>query len=988
MKFGVPRHMKGVRPEAWEAAREAARRSGMSVGEWLDNAINDSTRDDGFEPPRHGRVPEEEPEERPTRARRPRPPEDEDHYREPEPRPRARQPEDEDHYQQPEPRPRARLPEEEDHYQQPEPRPRRRPDEGRRYSGYEDDPAPPPPPSLRRRKYSDYDDRHRPAPDESLIEVNERLDALSRQLEDQQRHLPAGLAEVSDRLDGLRHELDDQRRRAPQEGIAEINDRLDWLSRQLDLIAQANSDAAQQVASAPEDAGPHHLVDAITRLDQRLDQLIEEGRTATTFIEERVNAVDRAVADLTRERPAPPLPNPASPLDQALVEIAERQRALDQAGGAPPSYGSRADLLPRAPTQGLSGLERQLRHITERVETLHPDSLERAVETLRNDLAEIGLMLKEAMPRRAIEALETEVRTLAQRVDSKRHAVGDNPSLTSIEHGLAEVRDALRTLAPAESLVGLDDAVRSLTQRIEQSSVTTQDPVAIEQLEGAIVGLRGVVSHVASNEALAKLSEDVRSLTGKVDQMAHSAGNADMFSTIEHRIAEIADALQSRTHGGADARALEEVVHGLNDKLERLQMSRGDHAAVGHLEDRIVKLVEKLDASDARLNHLEAIERGLAELLIHLEHQRVPQVGRIGGDEEPAVGSLKQDISRTQDSLEAVHGTLGHVVDRLAQIETNLRQPASPALPPSPASLFPSAATGPAASALNAALGMPQAATISPAASARPKLQPATPPVARPAAAKTEPSGPPTQANPAPIAVEDRHPIDPSLPPDHPLEPGAVRGRSTPSERIAASEAALAGAKPPVIPDPGGKSNFIAAARRAAQAALTSEPAKADKHTAAAAVASAGPGISERMKKHLRPLLVGHSGGDRGAGLPAPDQPARLIRGTDRGQPAGAALDAAGGTAARRSPDAARCSSPSFSAGTGPASGTAGPPVGIASGWDCARVLGSHQQPALSGPAAAPGGSGSAPAACCRPTDARSYRVGPSARAGKPTATG
>ena len=66
---------------------------------------------------------------------------------------------------------------------------------------------------------------------------NERLDALSRQLEDQQRHLPAGLAEVSDRLDGLRHELDDQRRRAPQEGIAEINERLDWLSRQLDLIA-------------------------------------------------------------------------------------------------------------------------------------------------------------------------------------------------------------------------------------------------------------------------------------------------------------------------------------------------------------------------------------------------------------------------------------------------------------------------------------------------------------------------------------------------------------------------------------------------------------------------------------------------------------------------------------------------------------------------------------------------------------------------------
>ena len=51
-------------------------------------------------------------------------------------------------------------------------------------------------------------------------------------------------------------------------------------------------------------------------------------------------------------------------------------------------------------------------------------------------------------------------------------------------------------------------------------------------------------------------------------------------------------------------------------------MSRGDSVAFGHLEDRIVKLVEKLDASDSRLGHLEAIERGLADLLVHIEDMR------------------------------------------------------------------------------------------------------------------------------------------------------------------------------------------------------------------------------------------------------------------------------------------------------------------------------------------------------------------------------
>jgi hypothetical protein len=89
------------------------------------------------------------------------------------------------------------------------------------------------------------------------------------------------------------------------------------------------------------------LAEAISRLDQRLDQLIVEGRSATSEIEERVSAVDRAVAML-RESPRPAVAEPASPqpvvvnptsphpavaeptspLDQALIEIAARQRAL------------------------------------------------------------------------------------------------------------------------------------------------------------------------------------------------------------------------------------------------------------------------------------------------------------------------------------------------------------------------------------------------------------------------------------------------------------------------------------------------------------------------------------------------------------------------------------------------------------------------------------------------------------------------------------
>ena len=124
-----------------------------------------------------------------------------------------------------------------------------------------------------------------------------------------------------------------------------------------------------------------------------------------------------------------------------------------------------------------------------------------AVNTLRNDLAEIGLTLQEAMPRKAVEALEGEVRKLADRIDHIRNAGADAASLTGIERGLAEARDALRALTPAENLVGADHAVQKLSNKLDLLASSAQDPGILRQLGAAIIAMRGMVSHVASNDA-------------------------------------------------------------------------------------------------------------------------------------------------------------------------------------------------------------------------------------------------------------------------------------------------------------------------------------------------------------------------------------------------------------------------------------------------------------------------------------------------------
>jgi localization factor PodJL len=110
-----------------------------------------------------------------------------------------------------------------------------------------------------------------------------------------------------------------------------------------------------------------------------------------------------------------------------------------------------------------------------------------------------------------------------------------------------------------------------------------------------------------------------------------------------------------------------------------------------------------------------------------------------------------------------------------------------------------------------------------------------------------------------------RTPIEPGLPPDHPLEPGTrPTGRTaSPSERIAASESAISEI-PAASPKSGEKvstSSFIAAARRAAQAAAAAQPADGKTGRGAAKKAPAGDKAKEgsTITSKIRSLLVAAS---------------------------------------------------------------------------------------------------------------------------------
>jgi localization factor PodJL len=637
----------------------------------------------------------------------------------------------------------------------------------------------------------------------------------------------------------------DQRPMLPSQetqDVVDIHQRLDSITRQIEQISRPapRNDAPRSDGARSEPGVAGQLNDAISRLDARLSQISNPAPAKQAQLQDslrQAEMVERAAAQVYRA--SPPL-SPAS-LDFAIAEIAARQGELDNTSPRPMLPRSAPPMAPAMPAgPDFSTLERHLFKITSQIEALQrPDGIEQSIAAFRGELTEIRQAITEAMPRQAIESIENEIRSLSRRIDDTRQSGIDGHALAGIERALGEIREVLRSLTPAEQLAGYDEAIRNLGTKLDLILRAGDDPSTIRQLEGAIAALRSIVSNVASNDALARLSDDVHALSSKVDQLTRSEGHGDSFAILEQRIAALTSTLESRERPavGESSEHIESALRALSDRLDRMPVGNDSASAFAHLEQRVSYLLERLEAStDHGAGNIGRVEDGLQDILRRLETQHASFAALAESSRsavQPADGGLidivKRELSdirfsqsetgrHTQDSLEAVHNTLGHVVDRLAMIEGDLRAVRSapvapqPETPPVPQPAPPSVTMPP----------QPKPELPNPAAAegyftAAPRdFQAAQTPLPAVAAVASRAISEILEPHTAP----PRAAREPDLPPDHPLEPGTrPAGRvASPSERIAASESAIseiaASTREQVS-----TSSFIAAARRAAQAA-------------------------------------------------------------------------------------------------------------------------------------------------------------------------
>jgi localization factor PodJL len=601
----------------------------------------------------------------------------------------------------------------------------------------------------------------------------------------------------------------------------------EWLNTVILQQAGDQEIKSQPHAAEPSDERADDFSKVQLRLDdltRRIDHVAHKGPAAyapkrdrydTDQITDQAERLDHRFYNSARHRPEPASQGAQLPpmLDRAVAEFTSRQHTLN--GEA---------IFVRAPdaTSTLGGLEEQLRRITEQIETLKQPGIEEAIRTVRAELGDIGRALNEALPRHAIETLEMQIQVLAQRIAEGREAGVDGSALAGIENGLAEVRDALHDLMPAENLVGYNEAIAALTQKIDLI-VADRNPATMQQLERSLTTLREMSAHVASNDTVSRLSAQVQTLAEKIDRLAVGPRSEVKLDNLATRIDALTRALAERAQlDTATPQRLEALIRTLSEKIEQLQKSGAGNIAADQLENRIVNLMARIDASDSRLDKLDAIERGLADLLVNIEELRANRKSQALRAEEPGIDSLTQDIAYARKSLDAVHRRLGDLFDRFAIIEKRIHsgeteKPATPKSETLPGDNFQFARP--------AYLELAELANVADAPVEKDAAQ-ETPfpvnPVLPDAAPLPIPATLPVLnriESPAPVAIE--------LSPDQPLEPGSGPPRRAipPSVRIAASEAALGGVRPAAGAS-ASKASFIAAARRAAQAAGQEQSAR------------------------------------------------------------------------------------------------------------------------------------------------------------------
>ncbi len=664
MNKAVPWSIKGVDFDARESAKEAARRAGMTLGEWLNSVIADKAADLGVDADDvdedsrleaiTARLAKMSRRDTPVVAA-----------------PAKRKSERHASVERPAPRrPVAAVEEEDlddDFDDTPAPRlGARRRNEPREASFS----------AIRRQR------RPEPAPDYEIRQVyadpEAILDEAARVFERGARRTSletsAALAKVSRRLANIEAAIEDRDEEVPpnevHKAIARLESRIESISKPKPVDpAEATLKQLDQklelLASQLRPAEPDQSAD-ISRLEGKINRLlrtVDRPRYSEPARNVAVEAAyEAAPVQPPVQQPAPfeyepdrSLAGAPRSLTDAIAQIARRQRELDApvapaaappapalpvARRAPPAPGWEPPVVPAAPAYQRApqapiapapvpydpGLKNEIASLSARIDEMRRDSILRE-EQLRKEAAQ-----REENLRREAEQREEQLRRDAEKRQEQLRAEQQR-------------QDQLRAEQLRQEQQKLEQARKDAAMREEQRRAEPSQAPQLESLRRDVADMSSAVSGLAPREAVVSLEVAVRDLTRRVDASRQEGVREVVLQPIENLLKDIRNSL-SDFAPRSTVDTISSELRAIGTKINALGSSEVDHATLKRVQEQTQEIRNLLAAAVAHPLPIESIERQIAALT-----DRVDFLATSGGStgHADAVGQTVNEIRSSLD---------------------------------------------------------------------------------------------------------------------------------------------------------------------------------------------------------------------------------------------------------------------------------------------------------------------------------------------------
>jgi localization factor PodJL len=411
--------------------------------------------------------------------------------------------------------------------------------------------------------------------------------------------------------------------------------------------------AAPQAGQAPRPSPTDALRGEMLALSLRLEQMRREQseRPAPPPLDVQglraeIAAMSRSLADLAPR-------NAVVALEGAMRDLSERVASMRDSGARETLVAPVEALVNQVldalraydPHAAVQGLEREIRAIDAKVDAIAQGVVNPAAfERIRSQTEEVrNLLAAAAMRPVPVERLEKQIADLADRVE--RLASSPSPQVESerVVALLSDARAQIERSTPPAALSAIERRLEQLAQRMDQALQRPQpapgaEAGAIEDLARRIDGVRATIErHNGSQPDAAKLEAALRDISQKLDRPSAPAANPDALAAM---FQDLAARIDRRVSPAIDIKPIEQALRSLGDRpveidttpIENMVRDLGARLAaptapdLGSLESLLRDINQKLDRGATSASSPDEIATMIRDLGARIDQRVGPPI--------------------------------------------------------------------------------------------------------------------------------------------------------------------------------------------------------------------------------------------------------------------------------------------------------------------------------------------------------------------------